>query len=172
MTDINTGEYGDPPRFYPWFKQLIIFLWSWVWVKAIVAISILKIPILSDFATWLISPLEHNQKAQIVFVMFVFPLCMNLVQALLTDIIIKGKLATYNALEDDIVSISPTSSEYFDALDCEVPEDEIEESGFSTQEDVDGHSPKSTSSSTYRPWILSFFGFRPKGYTAVPTTEI
>lgn len=79
LVDIQMGIYGQPPRFWPWFKQLILFLFAWFFVKVIVAVSILAIPVFGIIATWLLSPLQSD-RAQIVVVMFIFPLCMNVVQ--------------------------------------------------------------------------------------------
>lgn len=89
MTDIESGVYGSPPRFLPWFKQLLIFLHAWVWVKVVVVIALVYLPFLSVFAEWVLAPFASEQ-LQIIFVMFIFPLVMNVIQALLIDRIIKG----------------------------------------------------------------------------------
>jgi hypothetical protein len=98
ITDIDMGHYGNPPRlsfvnarFYPWFKQLFFFLSAWVFVKIIVSITLIFVPIFGILATLILSPLTGYQHAEIIFVMFVFPLVMNICQAWLIDKVLKGK---------------------------------------------------------------------------------
>jgi hypothetical protein len=80
ITGIKMGHYGSPPRFMPWFKQLILFLTAWFWVKIIVGFALFAVPIFSILGTWVLSPIADDKRAQIVFVMFLFPLCMNIIQ--------------------------------------------------------------------------------------------
>ncbi|KAI8902014.1 vacuolar membrane protein-domain-containing protein [Globomyces pollinis-pini] len=102
LTDIDMGNYGSPPRFFPWFKQLVLFLIAWFFVKVIVGFVLLVCPIFSIVATWMLKPLASNPYAQVIFVMFLFPLCMNVIQGIfqvltvawLIDRVIKGRLYT------------------------------------------------------------------------------
>jgi hypothetical protein len=80
MAEIKMGHYGNPPRLWPWFKQLILFLIAWFFVKTIIAVALLLIPIFGMIAAWILSPLANDRRAQIVFVMFIFPLIMNVIQ--------------------------------------------------------------------------------------------
>ncbi len=50
-------------------------------------------PFLVDFASWVLSPLERDAKLEVIVVMLIFPLIMNIVQAWLIDMVIKGKAA-------------------------------------------------------------------------------
>ena len=92
LTDIDSGHYGEPPKLYAWFKQLIIFLFSWVWVKLLVVIALILFPFLNSVALSILAFFKGSAEGQIVFTMFVFPLIMNVIQALLTDRIIKGRV--------------------------------------------------------------------------------
>lgn len=74
------GQYGNPPQFYSWFKQLLLFLMAWSLVKFIVALSLYLIPIFGIIGGWILEPIKNDPRAQIVFVMFVFPLAMNILQ--------------------------------------------------------------------------------------------
>jgi hypothetical protein len=80
VQDIKMGHYGNPTRLWPWFKQLILFLIGWFWVKTIIALGLLLIPIFGVIAEWILSPISGDRRTQIVFVMFVFPLIMNIIQ--------------------------------------------------------------------------------------------
>lgn len=94
MTDIESGFYGIPPRFKPWLKQTILFLTAWTCVKFTVVLMLEYIPFLGRFAEWLLSPLVregNDTKAQVVVVMLLFPMTMNVIQALLIDSVIKNK---------------------------------------------------------------------------------
>ncbi|KAJ3371953.1 hypothetical protein HDU91_004727 [Kappamyces sp. JEL0680] len=118
VVEIESGIYGNPPRFYPWFKQLCLFLFSWFWVKAIIVLALLLFPFFTNIAAWLLSPLEQDERAQIVVVMFLFPLMMNIVQAWLTDRIIKGKRPVVHLIASDESLLSDSSDEAFhDALE-------------------------------------------------------
>ncbi|KAI8914174.1 vacuolar membrane protein-domain-containing protein [Gorgonomyces haynaldii] len=89
VTEIEMGVYGEPPKLYAWFKQLLIFLLAWVFVKLIVVLSIHNISFLIVFAEWILRPLTE-QRTQVIVVLFLFPLVMNIIQAWLTDTVIKG----------------------------------------------------------------------------------
>lgn len=91
VLNLDSGIYGNPPSFYTWFKQLLVFLFSWVWVKLAVVFILVALPFFNSFALWVLSVFRGSVDAQIIFTMFVFPLFMNIVQAILTDRIIKGK---------------------------------------------------------------------------------
>jgi hypothetical protein len=66
----------------PWLKQLILFLIAWFFVKLVVVLAVLLIPIFTILANLILSPLQNDEKAQIIFVMFIFPLCMNIIQGI------------------------------------------------------------------------------------------
>ncbi|KAJ3311948.1 hypothetical protein HDV04_003557 [Boothiomyces sp. JEL0838] len=107
IKDIEMGHYGNPPRFTPWIKQLVLFLIAWFFVKLIVTISLVLVPIFGIIATWILSPLQ-DERYQVIFVMFIFPLIMNIVQAWLIDKVIKGKVG-YIQVETEDEEFSPDS---------------------------------------------------------------
>ncbi|KAI9090518.1 vacuolar membrane protein-domain-containing protein [Phlyctochytrium arcticum] len=93
ISDMQSGQYGDPPRFSAWFRQLILFLTAWFFVKVFVVLLLKVFPFLATMAAWVLDPLarDGDTKLQTVVVMFIFPLIMNVVQAWLIDMVIKGK---------------------------------------------------------------------------------
>jgi hypothetical protein len=101
IIEIEMGFYGEPPKIYSWIKQLVLFLVSWVCVKATVIILLTFIPIFGVITEWIFSFFNGHTKMQVVFVMFIFPLIMNIVQAWLIDKVIKADVA-YIALDDDL----------------------------------------------------------------------
>lgn len=111
ISDIETGVYGNPPRFLPWFKQLLIFLLSWLWVKLSVVLILVMMPFFNAFALWVLSMFKDNVDAQIFFVMFCFPLAMNIVQAVLTDRIIKGNMRQKISANNSIPATEPDMDE-------------------------------------------------------------
>jgi hypothetical protein len=79
------GHYGNPPRLWPWIKQLTLFLIAWFFVKIIITVVLLLLPIFGIIAAWILSPISSDRRAQIVFVMFVFPLIMNVIQGIMNS---------------------------------------------------------------------------------------
>ena len=75
-----------------WFKQTALFITAWFFVKLTVQIALTTFPFFAQFAQWLLSPLEKgDSRVQVIVVMLIFPLIMNVVQAWLIDMVIKGK---------------------------------------------------------------------------------
>ncbi|KAI9202549.1 vacuolar membrane protein-domain-containing protein [Polychytrium aggregatum] len=112
ITDMHSGDYGNPPRFYPWYKQLNLFIIAWVLVKTTVVLALESIPAFATLGKWLLQPLidSHNVRLQVLVVMLVIPLIMNIVQAWLTDAVIKARLHQYKSTlsinqEEDVMSI-------------------------------------------------------------------
>lgn len=89
ITEIESGVYGTPPRFSAWFKQLLLFLFAWFGVKLVVVIALIALPFLATLAELLLLPLQYtgDTRLQVVFVMMLFPLIMNIVQAWLIDMV-------------------------------------------------------------------------------------
>lgn len=90
VEDINAGHYGSPPRIFPWIKQLFVYLLAWTGVKAIVVVAIDQIQLFSVAADWVLDTLDC--KSQAILVLLVMPLILNILQALLTDRILKGRI--------------------------------------------------------------------------------
>ncbi|KAJ3216158.1 hypothetical protein HDU67_009885 [Dinochytrium kinnereticum] len=93
MKDMKSGHYGTPPRLTAWFKQLLLFITAWFFVKLIVVIALETFPFFGHFAEWILGPIERtgNPRLQVLVVMLLFPLVMNIIQAWLIDMVIKGK---------------------------------------------------------------------------------
>ncbi|KAJ8324677.1 hypothetical protein BDV3_004904 [Batrachochytrium dendrobatidis] len=104
ISDTTSGEYGNPPRFMPWFKQLCLFITAWFFVKLLVVISLELFPFLGIFGKWVLSPLTAigDPRFQIVVVMLIFPLIMNIVQAWLIDMVIKGDMHKFRRIRSSM----------------------------------------------------------------------
>jgi len=89
---IRTGDYGTPPSMRSWIKQTIIFILSLIGMKLCVYDIFRLCPWLFDFGKWVLRWTRDNYKAQVVFVMLIFPLCMNAFQIWVIDTIVKNKL--------------------------------------------------------------------------------
>ncbi|KAL2911882.1 hypothetical protein HK105_208665 [Polyrhizophydium stewartii] len=94
ITDMESGVYGNPPRFMPWLKQFTLFIIAWFFVKLLVVISLEVFPFFGQFGEWILSPLARtgDPRLQVLVVMLIFPLIMNIIQAWLIDMVIKGKI--------------------------------------------------------------------------------
>ncbi|KAJ3034188.1 hypothetical protein HK097_004585, partial [Rhizophlyctis rosea] len=93
IRDMQSGHYGHPPRLSAWFRQLSLFIFAWLIVKLLVIFLLDLFPQFACFASWLLAPLENSgdTRLQVIVVMLVFPLIMNIIQAWLIDMVIKGK---------------------------------------------------------------------------------
>lgn len=87
---IESGEYGNPPKFVNYVKQLLVYIVGLVMMKIIVYVALICFPILLKLADWILSVFDKNDDLQLVFVLMVFPLVMNTVQYYLIDNIIQS----------------------------------------------------------------------------------
>ncbi|KAJ3411408.1 hypothetical protein HDV05_002288 [Chytridiales sp. JEL 0842] len=88
---VESGHYGNPPRISYWLKQTTLFILSWTLLKLLVLWSLSTFPFFSRLGEWVLKPVQRmGERTQVVFVMLVFPLGMNVVQAWLIDGVIKG----------------------------------------------------------------------------------
>ncbi|KAH8552457.1 vacuolar membrane protein-domain-containing protein [Umbelopsis sp. PMI_123] len=92
VTGIRTGDYGTPPSILSWIKQTIIFIISLSGMKLCVYGLFRLCPWLFDFGKWVLGWTRDNYRTQVVFVMLIFPLCMNAFQIWVIDTIVKNKL--------------------------------------------------------------------------------
>ena len=107
IPDMQSGVYGVPPRLSVWLKQFLLFITAWLFVKLLVVLSLAYIPLFRIIGELLLSPFKSigDPRAQIVFVMLLFPLVMNIVQAWLIDMLIKaGQRQTPPDDDDDDAS--------------------------------------------------------------------
>lgn len=86
---IHSGNYGSPPR-WPWFfKQLLIYTTGLVCMKLFVWLLFALLPWLPWVGDWALRWTEGSEALQIAFVMFIFPLLMNILQYYIIDSFIK-----------------------------------------------------------------------------------
>lgn len=86
---IYSGNYGSPPR-WPWFfKQLLIYTIGLVSMKLFVWLLFALLPWLPWIGDWALRWTEGSEALQIAFVMFIFPLLMNIMQYYIIDSFIK-----------------------------------------------------------------------------------
>lgn len=88
--DFKFGFYGTPPRFIPWLKQTMVYTVCLIIMKLCVLAVIITVSPLHDASTLLLS-LIAARRSQVLFVMFIFPLFMSIIQYWLIDHIIKEK---------------------------------------------------------------------------------
>lgn len=88
ISDIESGNYGKPPKFSSYLKQLTIFFLSVVMMKSILYL-LLYIPIFIMYADWILSFSDDFPNLQIVLVMLVFPTLLNCFQYYVIDSLIK-----------------------------------------------------------------------------------
>jgi hypothetical protein len=86
---IQSGNYGNPPNSWWWFKQSIIYFCGLFGMKVCVLIIFILMPWISKVGDWALSWTEGNEKLQIAFVMMIFPLIMNAMQYYIIDSFIK-----------------------------------------------------------------------------------
>lgn len=86
---IQSGNYGSPPNAWWWFKQSIIYFCGLMGMKFCVLVLFMMLPWLPHIGDWALGWTEGNEKLQIVFVMMLFPLCMNAMQYYIIDSYIK-----------------------------------------------------------------------------------
>ncbi|KAI0851474.1 vacuolar membrane protein-domain-containing protein [Daldinia vernicosa] len=88
---IQSGNYGNPPNAWWWFKQSVIYFCGLFGMKICVLIIFLVVPWISRVGDWALRWTEGNERVQIVFVMMLFPLIMNAIQYYIIDSFIKLK---------------------------------------------------------------------------------
>jgi hypothetical protein len=102
------GHYGTPIKITTWISQLyhfnsprFVFLAAWVWVKTLVMLS-LNLSLVQLFGKWILTPIANSSSdVQIVVIVFVIPIILNILQAWLTDVVIKG----YELVDEEVVDV-------------------------------------------------------------------
>ncbi|KAL2866380.1 STIMATE family protein [Aspergillus lucknowensis] len=98
---IESGNYGEPPRFGWWFKQSMVYFIGLLGMKICVFFLIQMIPLIVKVGDWALRWTEGNTAIQIIFVMLLFPVIMNAIQYYIIDIFIKKPLSVSDNPEDD-----------------------------------------------------------------------
>ena len=86
---INSGEYGNPPSFKRYLKQLVIFMVAVTMMKAVIYV-LLSFPIFIMYADWILSWSDPFPNLQVILVVLVFPIMLNCFQYYIVDNIIKS----------------------------------------------------------------------------------
>jgi len=103
----KSGDYGGlPPKWSWWFRQSCIYTVGLALMKTTVFILLNLVPELSTVGEFLLRWTYGHKKLRIFFVMFFFPLIMNIVQYIIIDNILKASTEGVLALSgsDDITS--------------------------------------------------------------------
>ncbi|CCG82745.1 Predicted protein [Taphrina deformans PYCC 5710] len=87
----TSGVYGNPPKWTWWLKQSTVYTIGLALMKTTVFIILTTIPQLSVVGNFLLKWSERHEKLRIFFVMFFFPLVMNIVQYVIIDNIVMSK---------------------------------------------------------------------------------
>ncbi|KAJ1921560.1 hypothetical protein H4219_000597 [Mycoemilia scoparia] len=103
ITDLQSGEYGNPPSIKKWFKQTAIFTGCLLLMKGTVVIAISIIPFLFTLGDWIMAPVRStgSQEFEIIFVMAIAPLVLNIFEFCIVDQVIKKRLHKKSAGGDD-----------------------------------------------------------------------
>ncbi|ODV59351.1 STIMATE family protein ASCRUDRAFT_21836, partial [Ascoidea rubescens DSM 1968] len=90
ISGISSGEYGNPPSFWSYLKQLVLYVVALISMKLIVYILLISVPIFEEIADWLLSRFDNVPNLQIFIVTFLTPLLMNCFQYFCIDNIIQS----------------------------------------------------------------------------------
>lgn len=85
---VKSGVYGTPPKWSWWAKQSLIYTIGLSIMKISVFAILRVIPQLGELGTLLLKWSETREKARIFFVLFFFPLVMNIIQYIIIDNIV------------------------------------------------------------------------------------
>jgi len=100
LEGFRSGEYGSPPSFVYWIRQLGVYL-SCLIVMKLVVVGLFAIwPGISKIGEWLLSWLGNGDAAQVIFVMGLFPIIMNVLQFWLIDSIVKAHTPPLSLTDD------------------------------------------------------------------------
>ncbi|KAE8440754.1 hypothetical protein EG329_006613 [Mollisiaceae sp. DMI_Dod_QoI] len=97
---IDSGNYGNPPRAWWWFKQSIIYFIGLMGMKICVLIIFLLLPWISRVGDWALKWTEGDEVLQVIFVMLVFPVIMNATQYYIIDSFIKNQKPEHERIPD------------------------------------------------------------------------
>ncbi|KAL2060225.1 hypothetical protein VTL71DRAFT_9620 [Oculimacula yallundae] len=88
---IRSGNYGNPPKAWWWFKQSLIYFMGLMGMKICVLIIFLVLPWISRVGDWALRWTEGDEALQVIFVMLVFPVIMNATQYYIIDSFIQNQ---------------------------------------------------------------------------------
>ncbi|KAK3995470.1 vacuolar membrane protein-domain-containing protein [Cladorrhinum sp. PSN332] len=106
---IQSGNYGNPPNAWWWFKQSIIYFVGLMGMKICVLVLFMTLPWLPKIGDWALGWTEGNEKLQIVFVMMLFPLIMNGLQYYIIDSYIKKQIGSGDDADEHEPAVQTTA---------------------------------------------------------------
>ncbi|GMF08281.1 unnamed protein product [Ambrosiozyma monospora] len=87
---VESGQYGNPPKYSWYFKQLGLYFVGLLTMKVALYVTLKLFPFLITFASWVLSWSDGIPNIQVFFVVLVFPLIMNTFQYYVIDNIIQS----------------------------------------------------------------------------------
>ncbi|KAL4806472.1 vacuolar membrane protein-domain-containing protein [Aspergillus unguis] len=138
---IESGNYGDPPRFGWWFKQSVIYFMGLLGMKICVFFLIQMVPFIIKVGDWALRWTEGNTAIQIIFVMLLFPVIMNAIQYYIIDIFIKKPVSPTHDSADDTSSNDSDNDDRHALLAGLDADEDSEDSASKTSDDRTLHSP-------------------------------
>ncbi|ODV62688.1 uncharacterized protein ASCRUDRAFT_24274, partial [Ascoidea rubescens DSM 1968] len=87
---IDSGQYGYPPKFINYLKQLFIYILGLFLTKIIVYSLLYSLPIFAQISDFILNKFDRFPNFQIFLVIFLFPLIMNTLQYVCVDNIIQS----------------------------------------------------------------------------------
>ncbi|CAI7585470.1 unnamed protein product [Penicillium pancosmium] len=136
---IESGNYGQPPKAFWWFKQSIIYFIGLLGMKVCVFFLIQLFPFIVKVGDWALQWTEGNTALQIIFVMLLFPVTMNAIQYYIIDIFIKKSISQDGYNSDLTTEGSTTDSVGREALLAGIDD------AYSSDSDVEGEAPRKSS---------------------------
>lgn len=135
---IESGNYGQPPKAFWWFKQSTIYFIGLLGMKVCVFFLIQLFPFIIKVGDWALQWTEGNTALQIIFVMLLFPVTMNAIQYYIIDIFIK-KSISQDGYTSDGTDGSTTDSVGREALLAGIDE------SYSSDDDIEDEAPRKSS---------------------------
>ncbi|VDC02102.1 unnamed protein product [Peniophora sp. CBMAI 1063] len=90
LKGFESGQYGRPPQWRNWARQLGVYVASLTTMKLAVIGLFFLFPGIFKLGEWALSWLGDSEHGQVVFTMGIFPIIMNVLQFWLIDSIVKA----------------------------------------------------------------------------------
>ncbi|KAF9651739.1 hypothetical protein BDM02DRAFT_3084242, partial [Thelephora ganbajun] len=125
LEGFRSGEYGSPPSFVHWIRQLAVYV-SCLTVMKLVVVGLFAFwPGIVKVGEWLLSWLGNGDAVQVIFVMGLFPITMNVLQFWLIDSIVKAHAPPFTLI-DDPPRLDPGSGDREPLFQADVTDEEDE----------------------------------------------
>lgn len=100
LKDYRSGQYGYPPSYRIWMKQVVLFVVLQLLNKSIV-LTVFKWEGMVVIGKFLLAPLKVYPKLELVVVMLLLPLAMNTINFWVTDGLLKAKKKRRTMAKDE-----------------------------------------------------------------------